>query len=447
MKKGGIVTRTNLEGVPRWADSSQTQDGVQPSQSVFEGAAAAASAGHVLVAQTPYTAPDEILSLLENSGTYRPPVGLVQRWLEAGAESDDNQHKLVEELTREIARLDDGLPSLVPVGSTLSESLLGEWVAQYHDVQVMLFYTRPEKAMAAVMEEGVEPTAALEQWQAAATHLLRLHRRNRVRSRVIDVDRALSAPVEFLSACRQQLGLGLAAPSQVVEVIAEPSRRDPVYELIAAQLVSQSEEALSLARELDASALPMGERSQPGHVDCLRVYQAVASVRQELTAECAARERAENSVQRIEKELTEERNGRESEHQARQEAERHLAKFREEAERRDKELKQENEEMLAQLHQVQEELEAYFIRTREEEKKRKAAEKERKERNSKAKEFFKAKKTQQARAEHYRNRLAAVHSSTSWKVTVPVRVIKRLLTGRPLRSRKKPVPKIPTRNA
>lgn len=364
----------------------------------------------MLVAQTPYAVADELIGLLESVDTYRPPVGLVQRWLETGGEGQSDQHSLVEELIAELRRFDGGAPTVVPVGSALTETLLAAWVAQRHDVQTILFHTAPEKAMAVAMEQGVEPTAALHQWEITAAQLLQVHRRNRVRSRVINVDRALSAPSEFLRVCRQHLGLGLASVSESAspDVPAGPSRQDPVYELIAAQMVAQSDEALDLARELDASALPMGHRSEPGHADCLRAYEAINSVREELAGERAARESAESRAQ---------------------------------------ELKQENEEMLAQLHQVQEELEAYFIRARDEEKKWKAAEKRLKERDSKAKEFFQAKKTQQARAEHYRNRLAAVHKSTSWKVTTPLRVIKRLLTGRPLRSRKKPAPKVSANNA
>ena len=392
----------------------------------------------MLVAQTPYAVADELIGLLESADTYRPPVGLVQRWLETGGEGQNDQHSLVEELIAELRRLDGGAPTVVPVGSALTETLLAAWVAQRHDVQTILFHTAPEKAMAVAMEQGVEPTAALHQWGITAAQLLRVHRRNRVRSRVINVDRALSAPSDFLRVCRQHLGLGLAAVSEsaMPDVPAGPSRQDPVYELIAAQMVAQSDEALDLARELDASALPIGQRFEPGHADCLRAYEAINTVRGELAGEREARQAAEETVQRLENELTEQRNKRDNEPEA-----------RESAESRAQELKQENEEMLAQLHQVQEELEAYFIRSRDEEKKRKAAEKRLKERDSKAKEFFQAKKTQQARAEHYRNRLAAVHKSTSWKVTTPLRVIKRLVTGRPLRSRKKPAPKVPANNA
>ena len=75
---------------------------------------------------------------------------------------------------------------------------------------------------------------------------------------------------------------------------------------------------------------------------------------------------------------------------------------------------EENELLLLQLHQVQEELETYYLEYK--------AAQQQAEKNKKA-------------ADEYKKQINRMRYSTSWRITMPIRVLMRLLKGKPLRGK------------
>lgn len=121
---------------------------------------------------------------------------------------------------------------------------------------VLVLHRRPERILAAAMEAGMAPAAAVEFWQQRATTLLDWLKRNRRRASLIETD-ALLVGDSDLGALGERLNISVPA---VTEQMALPVAR-PLQLLLAAQMVQQSADCQSLLAALEANTLPLNECS------------------------------------------------------------------------------------------------------------------------------------------------------------------------------------------
>src|SRR5690625_502003 len=204
----------------------------------------------------------------------------------------------------------------------------------------LLLHARPELAVAYAIDAGETPAEAAEAWRVAAEQLLNFYKRNRGTSVVMDVSSCLLEPETCVAALAQYLGL--AAEGQIPE-FALPEKPNPVNQLLANQLIAQSDELSSLLAELEACTLPLGDSTfvSPS-IHIAELYEELREAQpdraQEQLEEGA---RLLETQQRLETELEQSRRDHAKTKKV-------LAETREE-----------NELVLNQLFQVQEELERY----------------------------------------------------------------------------------------
>lgn len=204
----------------------------------------------------------------------------------------------------------------------------------------LLLHARPELAAAYAIDAGETPAEAAEAWRVAAEQLLNFYKRNRGTSVVMDVSSCLLEPETCAAALTQYLGL--AAEGQIPE-FALPEKPNPVNQLLANQLIAQSDELSSLLAELEACTLPLGDSTfvSPS-IHIAELYEELREAQpdraQEQLEEGA---RLLETQQRLETELEQSRRDHAKTKKV-------LAETREE-----------NELVLNQLFQVQEELERY----------------------------------------------------------------------------------------
>lgn len=275
--------------------------------------------------------------------------------------------------------------SLLAIGEAVTDVNLTEHVVKTKDGRALLLHDRPETALARAMQAGRNPVEELDEWRSAVENLLQAYRRNRRAIRMMSADAAVQAPDAFATACKEHLGLtrGKAFPPQRPDEEIES-----IYRLLAAQMVAQADEIQPLLQELEASSIPLGVDYAPARLDCQAIYEELG-----------------------------------------------------ESASRPNELEEENELLLLQLHQVQEELESYFLELQDESGKQKALNEKYKaldERLAAHKQLLEEKERQFQKllAEKKRRdqKIVAIRKSTSWRLTMPIRVIRRLVTGKPLKA-------------
>ena len=194
---------------------------------------------------------------------------------------------------------------------------------------VVVLHRRPEYLIAAAIAQGKTPAEACQEWQQQAEGLLKWLRHNRRRACLIEID-ALLAESANLEPLRERLGLKLPE-HPLAHIHAQLPQVQPLYLLCALQTVRQSEACQSLMAELEASTLPLNDRS------FVMPSLDIDALAEKLNADSAAAEQKKQNTQ----------------HQLEQ-AQRDIEKL-------DQQLKTGQEEgglLLEQLHLVQEEFEA-----------------------------------------------------------------------------------------
>jgi predicted nucleic acid-binding Zn-ribbon protein len=237
----------------------------------------------------------------------------------------------------------------------------------------ILLHTRPEIAVAKAIEAGQTPTDAVEAWRAAAEHMLAFYKRNRANCVVVEVCSALREPTACVAALQKQWGLSVEGE---VPHVSHPETPASVNQLLANQLIAQSDELTDLLAEVEACTLPIGEKTfiSPS-IQIAELFKELSEANpgqaKEQMEECA---RLLEAQQRLEDELESERRehlkAKKALDEAREESELSLNQLRqaqEELERHKKgekvleEVREENELILNQLFKVQEELERYYL--------------------------------------------------------------------------------------
>lgn len=350
---------------------------------------------YMMVGSTPGSDWRFLLPVLKELGCGTPSEETVQEWqtsLSAGAGNVRGQTEKLfgsaeSSILLPISMDEPGFP-LQRVLDHLERSVL------------LLFYTRPEPALVRAMVEGMNPAHELEKWRNSAGRILDIYRANQKRTVIMSAETALASPAEFDKVCREYVG---ADGGEVAVLdVSVPERKNDFHSLIAAQMVVQSRDVGDLLNELEASSIPLGQRADIPDIDCEKIYLTLEETRLKQAMEL---ESLENKCH---------------------------------------DLQEENDVILLQLHEVQEELESYYLEARREAEKRIRVESEFKRQADRMSATAQRMETELANTKKAlaskekelalsQETVTMILRSSSWRLTRPLRVLRRALTGRPLR--------------
>lgn len=338
---------------------------------------------YLIIDATPGPEYNELLTIMEGFGCRLASEEVIHEWMSSVARSQ-SRDKVREQTERLIGSGE--APILIPLTGRDTASLPA--LDEIDQSALLLFYSRPETAMVRAMTENLSPTREIETWREGAVRILEVYRRNYNRATMISIESAKANPSYFCAACSSRFGTKKGG--KALSESAEGTENNTLHHLIAAQMVSQADEIQHLINQLDACAIPLGPQTDLYKIDCEQIYLAQKEER-DIRERCA-------------------------------------------------ELEEDNEIMLSHLHQVQEELEKYYLEVRKEAEKRTDAETKLASESRRAQTL----NSQQQKAVMEKQRLekqllsanatlSTILRSNSWKLTRPLRVIRRLISGQPLR--------------
>ena len=201
---------------------------------------------------------------------------------------------------------------------------------------VVVLHRRPEYLIAAAIAQGKTPAEACQDWQQQAEGVLKWLRHNRRRACLVETDALLAENTNLEPLC-ERLGLKLSEHT-LAHIHAQLPHVQPLSLLCALQAVRQSEACQSLLAELEASTLPLNNRS------FVTPSLDIDVLAEKLNADTAAAEQKKQNTQN------------------------QLEQAQRDIEKLDQQLKTGQEEsglLLEQLHLVQEELEKRFVAEQE----------------------------------------------------------------------------------
>lgn len=357
---------------------------------------------------------------------------------------------------------------------------LEDLLAKAPQVGLIVFWRGAELAVSDDLSAGVALDQALDHWDAAHQALLGFYRKHRQNVVLLDFDAFCAAPGSFAALLQAQTGLTVSAAHS-----SDGFHVDPVYRAIAALKISQSLNSLRIDGELEASSIWPQNRVDTGGARSIQVDAAVARYQKLMLAQNEGSEAQEFSVLRlhhVQEELeasslalkaqdalqadlqeTTEANDLliqqlhaaqeelEAYYQTAQKLEQAAAEHESDAQ---SDLSKTNDLLILQLHNVQEELEAYYLALQRREKDCADYESQlqaahTRKTHMQAESAAAQEHQDRAFAEHSaalehsaqriadlerdladsKNTVAQLLSSTSWKVTGPIRKVKDRLKG------------------
>lgn len=343
-------------------------------------------------------------------------------------------------------------------------------LAKAPQVALIVFWRSAELAVADDLSAGRALDQALDHWDAAHQALLGFYRKHRQNVVLVDFDAFCGAPGSFAALVQGQTGLTFSAAHS-----SEGFHVDPVYRAIAALKISQSLNSLRIDGELEASSIWPQNRVDTGGARNIQVDAAVARYQKVVLAQSEAQDLLVQQTRRMQEQLEaqeEALTNHETErlaakaeqqesaratdllmqqlHAAQEELEIYYVAAQQheaEAEGAKDDLSKANDLLILQLHNVQEELEDYYLALQKREKDCADYESQlqaahvRKARMQT--EMTQAQEHQDRALDHSAQRIADLEreladskntvaqllSSTSWKVTGPIRKVKDSLKG------------------
>lgn len=216
-----------------------------------------------------------------------------------------------------------------------------EVAASAGDVNLLL-YSRPETAVGLAIETGQDPGAVLQEWLAAAQHMLAFYKSNEDSSVMLNVGSVQRAPQHYARAVTQYLGL------RDVDDVPEMGRMLVVTDenqLLAAELIARSPVIDTIITEMTTNTVQVnGSLSGSPRVYVLDLYRTLQAEYPQQTRQ--TRERCT----RILEALTDLENSLESERHSHVQTKKKL----------DQSLS-ETKLTLRQLFQIQEEFQSYSL--------------------------------------------------------------------------------------
>lgn len=144
------------------------------------------------------------------------------------------------------------------------------------NLRVLLFYPSPIDALCQAMSVGIEPSEALAAWHGEAQEVLTLNRRDRRRTKLIEIGMAQMYLTEF------RAYFGLLAPLEPETV--KQLQPDDIFVLMAQHVLTGSPPVRRIYAELQAASLDFstGQVTATGDVDAaFRVYADLRKTSQE----------------------------------------------------------------------------------------------------------------------------------------------------------------------
>lgn len=138
---------------------------------------------------------------------------------------------------------------------------------------VLLLHLAPALALGRAMANDLPPQAALRAWREETRTLLALNRRDRRRTRLLDISEALAHPAAFRSHFNLAQGSG-------PEMALRNQQDDPFLLTLAQRLLLGDAEARVLAAELEAVSISLTGKPPVAPVDADAVYRDYRALRE-----------------------------------------------------------------------------------------------------------------------------------------------------------------------
>jgi hypothetical protein len=244
----------------------------------------------------------------------------------------------------------------------------------YPSARFVFLYSQLEEALRYVVDGSLSTSERVDLWKSAGEQLIRLHRRFRDRSLLINAEQLLEHPQSFVSlASRINLELKHDAHS-----VSREKQDNTVERFVAQQILKEQPKLKALSLELEASAHPLVDVEPYPEVSPVEVNNVLdqwrkvnLELRTDLESSTSELESLNDKIRLMQAQQEELAVSRDHVRKQRDEIDlrfQELQKTITAVEDREKQLqtgaeeqKEENELLLLQLHQVQEELETTFL--------------------------------------------------------------------------------------
>lgn len=232
---------------------------------------------------TPHSGWSRLSPVLESAGCTVPSQDALAAWKTAARECISLRQPGVATLHRGLPYADLRSATEVLMRASRSHALipvddLGAspefWLEALPSGKLLMFHTRPERALVAAMLDGDSLDQMLHQWQSQAEAMVQAFRKYRDHILMVDVDCALNFPADFVRSCRHRLGIEALLSHEAGVHAAVPGSE--LQKLVAAQMVAQSGRTVELINELEACSVPIGDPSGPIRVDCQGVLEDIS---------------------------------------------------------------------------------------------------------------------------------------------------------------------------
>jgi hypothetical protein len=234
------------------------------------------------------------------------------------------------------------------------------------ETPVLIIHRRPEYLVAGAIASGMTPSAACDEWRYQASRFLSWLKYNRRRACLVETDALLSADSNLID-LGKRLGIANIESKSLSAAIPD---LDPLHLLFALQAIRQTEGCEALIAELDASTLPVLEKSFAEPVIVLdevvrKLQSEYDSGQAEIDSARVLLEQKDLQSQEFERQLYELRKSSHEKTQIYEEKLQRSLKDNSELGRQLQASKEESILLLEQLHLVQEELETVLIREKQ----------------------------------------------------------------------------------
>lgn len=147
------------------------------------------------------------------------------------------------------------------------------------DATFLLLYTPAPIAVAKAMDNGLQPSAAMRQWQSGVQQLLDFYRKNRRQTLLINETQAQQDPQALQILCEQRWNISATHPVAACAV----QKVSLLHQLLAQQLVAQETQLTELLAELEVSTTPLQKESVTTAIDIDELHQLLS----QQAAQCA----------------------------------------------------------------------------------------------------------------------------------------------------------------
>lgn len=312
-----------------------------------------------------------------------------------------------------------------PVACWNDPSETGQGLPRLDGTQAcLLLVETAQDALGRALDDGLLPSQGIRRWKQDCKTLLTLFRQRRRVLTLISVQQALAHPQAFVSALSPRLGFkAVIDPDDIAAAARIPTPPAPWKMILAHQTISQDAEAMRLNGELEAAMLPLGASSvdpDAAFSDICALEISGAALRDDLLRLNETMTTQHNAHTRKEEAL----------HTRLSDVQEALERSESTAQKRKLEFQGEQGLLSAQFKAVQEEMAALFAENMRNAKIIEALGQDLEGQRCKTEDLSVELAQLQALRKQHEARIAEFQSSTSWKVTAPIRRLKRSFSSK-----------------